>query len=279
MHRGPRSIPVHPTSYPTHIPFIPSESTLPFQSYSNFNIIPWKSKVKVVGEVQVWSHNVSLTFYRLTSLSLQVNQPSHSWDMTFSNLTENPRSRKRWTLKVTSWVQQSIDSHPFRSMSISHPIPDFKIWPWKSEVKVTREGNVESHKVGVTSYQLTFLSFHVKWTMTVHNYRPRQFHRTSNGENPSSGDRDMGFTSLAAARSTARPPACPNHDNNTPPAQRAEGYKQVLDRKSYIFTDSTRLREHAGIKFLLRNTWFSAANLALAVFPLINAIGENMPSH
>ena len=37
-------------------------------------------------------------------------------------------------------------------------------------------------------------------TMTVHNYRPRQFHRTSNGENPSSGYRDMGSASLAAAR-------------------------------------------------------------------------------
>ena len=44
-------------------------------------------------------------------------------------------------------------------------------------------------------------------SMTVHNYRPRQFHRTSNGENPSSGYRDMGSTSLAAARPTARPPA------------------------------------------------------------------------
>ena len=37
-------------------------------------------------------------------------------------------------------------------------------------------------------------------TMTVHNYKPRQFHRTSNGENPSSGYRDMGSASLAAAR-------------------------------------------------------------------------------
>ena len=37
-------------------------------------------------------------------------------------------------------------------------------------------------------------------TMTVHNYRPRQFHRTSNGENPSRGYRDMGSASLAAAR-------------------------------------------------------------------------------
>ena len=42
--------------------------------------------------------------------------------------------------------------------------------------------------------------------MAVHTYRPRQFHRTSNGENQSSGYRDMGSASLAAARPTARPP-------------------------------------------------------------------------
>ena len=52
-------------------------------------------------------------------------------------------------------------------------------------------------------------------TMTLHNYRSRQFHRTSNGENPSSGYRDMGSASLAAAR--------PDRDDNTPPARRAEG--------------------------------------------------------
>ena len=52
-------------------------------------------------------------------------------------------------------------------------------------------------------------------TMTVHNYRPRQFHRTSNGEHPSSGYRDMGSASLAAAR--------PDRDDNTPPARRAQG--------------------------------------------------------
>ena len=42
-------------------------------------------------------------------------------------------------------------------------------------------------------------------TMTVDNHGPRQFHRTSNGENPSIGYRDMGSASLAAARPTARP--------------------------------------------------------------------------
>ena len=197
---------MHPTSYPTHIPFIPSESNLPFLSYSNFNSLPWKSKVKVMGEVKVWSHNVCLTFYRLTSLSLHVNRPPHSWDTTFSKFDlENPRSRswKKWTLKVTTWVQHSIDSHPFRSMPIGHPIHRirlfqnlnlkiqgqgrgwevswksqhgsdilsthipfipcqsaitflrydfFKIWPWKSKVKIMVEVKVECHKVGVTSY-------------------------------------------------------------------------------------------------------------------------------
>ena len=43
--------------------------------------------------------------------------------------------------------------------------------------------------------------------MTVHTYRPRKFHRTSNGENPSRGYRDMGSARLAAARPAARPPA------------------------------------------------------------------------
>ena len=120
---------MHQTSYPTHIPFIPSESNLPFLSYSNFNILHWISKVKVMGEVKVWSHNVSLTFYRLTSLSFHVNRPCHFWGTAFSKLDlENPRSKSwvRWTLKVTTWVQHSIDSHPFNSMSIGHPIP--KIW-------------------------------------------------------------------------------------------------------------------------------------------------------
>ena len=168
-----------------------------------------------MGEVKVWSHNVSLTFYRLTSLSSHVNRPSHSWDTTFSKSDpENPMSRswKRWTLKVTTWVQHSIDSYPFGSMSIGHPIHKirlfqnltskiqgqghgwgeswksqhgsnilsphiplipyqlavpflryafFKIWPWKSKVKVMVGVKVESHKVSVTSYSHTSLSFHV----------------------------------------------------------------------------------------------------------------------
>ena len=167
-------------------------------------------------------------------------------------------------LKATTWVQHSIDSHPFRSMSMGHPIPEiqlfqnlilksqgqghgwgecwksqqgsnilsthipfitcqsaipflrydfFKIWPWKS-VKVMDDIKVESHIVDVTSYWFTSFSFHVNrpshsWdtafskfdlenpgqsqmTMMLHNCMYRQFHRTSNGKNPSSSFRDMG---------------------------------------------------------------------------------------
>ena len=152
---------VHPTSDPTHIPFIPSESTLPFLSYSNFNILPWKSKVKVMGEVKVWRHNVSLTFYLHPFRSMSIGHPVPEIRLSKFDL-ENPRSRswKRWTLKVTTWVQQPIDTHPFRSMSIGHPIHKirlFKFWPWKSKVKVMGEVDIESHNMGPTFYRLTSL--------------------------------------------------------------------------------------------------------------------------
>ena len=51
----------------------------------------------------------------------------------------------------------------------------FKIWPWKSKVKVMGEVDIQSHKVGVTSYRLTSLSFHVNrpsysWDRTFSNF-------------------------------------------------------------------------------------------------------------
>ena len=108
----------------------------------------------------------------------------------------------------------------------------FKIWPWKSKVKVkwpwccTTTGldnsiklqmvssgfrDMGSAKSGPNLWQIWQVfgpwaspyGANGQMTMTVHNYRPRQFHRTSNGENPSCGYKDMGSASLAAAR----PPA------------------------------------------------------------------------
>ena len=197
----------------THIPFIPCQSALPFLRCDFFKFLPWKFKVKVMVEVKVENHKVGATSYQLTSLLFHVNRPSHSWDTAFSKYDlENPRSRSwvRGMLKVTTWVQHSIDSHPFHSMSIGHPIPEirllefknltlkiqgpghgwgqswksqsgcnilsthipfipcqsalpflrysiFKIWPWKSTVKVMGAGNIESHNMGPTFYHIPFI--------------------------------------------------------------------------------------------------------------------------
>ena len=51
-------------------------------------------------------------------------------------------------------------------------------------------------------------------TMTMHNYRPRQFHITLTGENPSSSNRDMGSESLAAARPPRQYPSSPEDLGN-----------------------------------------------------------------
>ena len=160
-------------------------------------------------------HKDGIPPYQFISFSFHVNRPSHSWDTAILKFDiENSRSRSwvRSKFKVTTWAQHSVDSHPFPSMSIGHPIPElwlfqnltlkikgqghgwghsskshcgssilsahipfipcqsgipfpsydfFKIWPWKSRVKVMGGVTVQSHNVGLTSYRLTSLSFHV----------------------------------------------------------------------------------------------------------------------
>ena len=86
-HCGPSSI---PPCIQHHIQLTSpsfSESTLPFLRYSDFNILPWKSKVKVMGEVKVESYNMGPTFYRLTSLrSMSIGHPNSEIRL-FQNLT------------------------------------------------------------------------------------------------------------------------------------------------------------------------------------------------
>ena len=91
----------------THILFVPCWSVLLFLRYSYFKIGPWKSKFNVMGEVKVPSHNMSLTYYRLASLSFHVNRASSSWDTTFSKFdleNQGSRSWMRSHFKVTMWV-------------------------------------------------------------------------------------------------------------------------------------------------------------------------------
>ena len=141
--------------------------------YSCSKIWPWESKVKVMGEVNVESHNMGPIFYRLASLSFHVNRRSHSWD------TNNNNCLKIWPWKSKvkvidhghgwgqSWKSQSgchtllihIPFVPCKSTPTFLRYKIFQIWPWNSKVKVIAQG----HKVhvGITPYWLTSLSFHI----------------------------------------------------------------------------------------------------------------------
>ena len=96
----------------THIPLVPCQSAHPFLICNIFKIWPWKSKVKVIAQ----GHKVCITPYRLISLSFHADRPSSSWDTVISKFdVENSRSRSRVRskLKVTTWVQHSVNSHAF----------------------------------------------------------------------------------------------------------------------------------------------------------------------
>ena len=142
----------------THIPFIPCQSGIPFLSYDFSKIWPWKSRVKVMGEVKVESHNMGPTFNRLTSLSFHVDQASHSWVTTFSKFDlENKGSKVMGEVTVqshnvglTSYRLTSLSFYVKRA-SHSWVMTFLKIWPWKSRVKVMGGVTVQSHNVGLTS--------------------------------------------------------------------------------------------------------------------------------
>ena len=88
----------------THIPFVPCRSGIPFLSYDFFKIWPWKSRVKVTGEVTVQSHKVGLTSYRLTSLSFHVNLASHYWVKDFFKIWP-------WNSRVKVMGEVTVQSH------------------------------------------------------------------------------------------------------------------------------------------------------------------------
>ena len=142
MHCGPRATPdVHPTLYPTHIPFM-CHSTLLFMKYSYWNIWPWQSKIKVIAQ----GHIVSITSYQITSLSfhalpslrysylkiwpwkskVKVIAIGHSVCITYNILsTDIPFFHANWS--SPSW-------YPFLSMpigSLLHDIQHYQNWTLK----------------------------------------------------------------------------------------------------------------------------------------------------
>ena len=74
--------------------FYSKSINLPIPKIWLLKIWHWKSKVKVMGEVKVLSHNLSPTSYRLTFFWFHVNSPSYCYDKAFLKFClQNPRSK------------------------------------------------------------------------------------------------------------------------------------------------------------------------------------------
>ena len=97
-----------PTSYPTHIPFVPYQLALSFLRYGYLKMWPWKSKVKVIGQVKSRGHTTSSTSIRCISFLFHINQPNHSCDMTNSMFyCKETLEKHPWEEKFTTEFLQN----------------------------------------------------------------------------------------------------------------------------------------------------------------------------
>ena len=131
-----------------------------------------KLTLKIQGQGHGWGHSsksrcesniLSIHFF---SRSMSIWHPTAELGL-FQNLTLKFKSQgHRWGHSAKSQCGYNILSTHIHFVSRQSGIPFliydfFKIWPWKSEVKVMSEVTVQSHNVGLTSYRLSSLSFHV----------------------------------------------------------------------------------------------------------------------
>ena len=146
---------VHPTSK-SHL-FHSKSIDLPIPKIWLLKIWPWKSKVKVKDEVTTW---------------VQHPMDSHPF-MSIQPLIPMIELFKYLTFKIQGQSHSSRSHNRYNILSTHIPfIPCWsalpflrcsclKNWPWKFKVKVMGEVKVQSHNMGLTSYRLTSLSFHV----------------------------------------------------------------------------------------------------------------------
>ena len=107
------------------------------------------------------------TSYCLTSPLFHLNWSSYSWDPVFFSIFLTFKIQGQghgWgqsskSQRVSHFLLTHIHFFPCQSAIPLQGYSFFKIWPWKSKVKVIAQG----HIVGPTSYRLTSVSFHVNW--------------------------------------------------------------------------------------------------------------------
>ena len=84
------------------------------------SVCPWCYNLKHDGTPQI----EKIIFHRPSGILLL----SLDFFKIFHVANQGPRSWERSRLKVTTWVQHSVDLHPLRSMSIGHPIPELRLF-------------------------------------------------------------------------------------------------------------------------------------------------------
>ena len=113
----------------THIPFVPCWSAAPFLKYSYFKNWPWKSKVKVMGEVKLHSHNVSLTSYRLTSLCSMSIGPPIPEIQHFQNLSLKIQGQSQMTMMLHNYMSRKYMRYGFRKVWTQFVANLTSFWP------------------------------------------------------------------------------------------------------------------------------------------------------
>ena len=210
----------------THTPFVPCQSALPFlrmlqksQHFQNLSL-----KIQGQGQMTMMLHNYRSRQSHRTSNGINPSSgfrdmgsaksgPSAAW---FDKFLAHGQAH------VGANGQISMTLHNYRSRQVHETINGVN---QSSSFRDMRSAKSEPNLWQIWQVfgpKASPYGANGQMTMTVHNYRHRQFHRTSNGENPSSGYRDTGSATLAAARPATLSPAR-SSDDNTPPARRAVG--------------------------------------------------------
>ena len=107
------------------------------RSHSRYNILSTH-----IPFVPFWSALPFLRYSYLKKMTLKIQGQGHGWGQS---------SKSQCDSNIPSTHILLVSTIPFLRYSI------FKIWPWKSKVKVIAQG----HKVDITPYLLISLSFHV----------------------------------------------------------------------------------------------------------------------
>ena len=198
-----------------HILFVPCQSGIPFLNFDFFKIWPWKSRVKGMGEATVQSNNNN---NNNNNLYWHNYRSSTSWLNSILQCTVSLGLSQLWLYTlysrlriINAWGEtksqcgSNILSTPISLVPCQSALPFlryniFKIWPWKSRVKVMGAVTIQSHNVDLASYRLESISIHVNrpsqswdtdftiwpWkskgqgqmAMVLYTYRSWQFYRT-----------------------------------------------------------------------------------------------------